>query len=426
MKNKNYYELLGLGPGASEDEIKKAYRKLALKYHPDKNQEPGAEEMFKNISEAYEVLSDKDKKRVYDSYGVDGLKNKSGSGFNHNHFNNFNSSFYHPRDPFDIFKSFFGSFDTFNGFQSRFHGSNNNDPFGNFFQNHSNLHRRFFNTPFHSEPNVFNFTPMFQKPTFDTGAQKEAPRAPEKARKCSVETKTAQDGTVHITKTIVDEDGTVRREIRFRSPSANRSKNDDISNGGSPLRREQTEPTMVYKNRDLSTSRKSSFKIDENISEEKEKINEVKRKLDSTPMKTDFSAFYANKENRPTGDTKVKSGSSQEFSVGSKKPPKVSNAKSPKTINNNPRYLRATESSYRKTSQAETTENQKSDNKKNGCSFKTSQNSRLVMCNLCYRNFGRSVIEHHKSHCFGLNKFTPSNKLPKHNFSNFNRREVVA
>ena len=60
-----------------------------------------------------------DKKRVYDSYGVDGLKNKSGSGFNHNHFNNFNSSFYHPRDPFDIFKSFFGSFDTFNGFQSR-------------------------------------------------------------------------------------------------------------------------------------------------------------------------------------------------------------------------------------------------------------------------------------------------------------------
>ena len=59
MTNKNYYQLLGLDQAASEDDIKTAYRRLALKYHPDKNQDPGAEEMFKNISEAYEVLSDK-------------------------------------------------------------------------------------------------------------------------------------------------------------------------------------------------------------------------------------------------------------------------------------------------------------------------------------------------------------------------------
>ena len=49
MTNKNYYQLLGLDQAASEDDIKKAYRRLALKYHPDKNQDPGAEEMFKNI-----------------------------------------------------------------------------------------------------------------------------------------------------------------------------------------------------------------------------------------------------------------------------------------------------------------------------------------------------------------------------------------
>ena len=55
---KDYYKILGLSRSASDDEIKKAYRKMALKYHPDKNSDPGAEEKFKEIAEAYEVLSD--------------------------------------------------------------------------------------------------------------------------------------------------------------------------------------------------------------------------------------------------------------------------------------------------------------------------------------------------------------------------------
>lgn len=70
---KDFYKILGIQKGANDDEIKKAYRKLALKYHPDKNKSAGAEERFKEIAEAYEVLSDKKKRDIYDQYGEDGL-----------------------------------------------------------------------------------------------------------------------------------------------------------------------------------------------------------------------------------------------------------------------------------------------------------------------------------------------------------------
>lgn len=74
---KDYYKVLGIARGASEDEIKKAYRKQALRYHPDKNKSPGAEDKFKEIAEAYDVLSDAKKKDIYDRFGEEGkLKNK--------------------------------------------------------------------------------------------------------------------------------------------------------------------------------------------------------------------------------------------------------------------------------------------------------------------------------------------------------------
>nr|CAD2172244.1 unnamed protein product [Meloidogyne enterolobii] len=72
---KDYYRILGISKGASDDEIKKAYRKMALKYHPDKNKEAGAEAKFKEIAEAYDVLSDSKKKEVYDKFGEEGLAN---------------------------------------------------------------------------------------------------------------------------------------------------------------------------------------------------------------------------------------------------------------------------------------------------------------------------------------------------------------
>ena len=73
MTKRDYYEILGIGKNATKTEIKKAYRKLALKYHPDKNPDKGAEEKFKEISEAYAVLYDDEKRRMYDQYGHAGI-----------------------------------------------------------------------------------------------------------------------------------------------------------------------------------------------------------------------------------------------------------------------------------------------------------------------------------------------------------------
>ena len=93
MAKRDYYEVLGVPKNASDDEIKKAYRKLAIKYHPDKN--PGnkeAEEKFKEISEAHEVLSDKQKRARYDQFGHAGVGNGAGGAYGGNPFagGNFN------------------------------------------------------------------------------------------------------------------------------------------------------------------------------------------------------------------------------------------------------------------------------------------------------------------------------------------------
>uniref|UniRef100_A0A8C4M749 DnaJ heat shock protein family (Hsp40) member B1 n=1 Tax=Equus asinus TaxID=9793 RepID=A0A8C4M749_EQUAS len=69
---KDYYQTLGLARGASDEEIKRAYRRQALRYHPDKNKEPGAEERFKEVAEAYDVLSDPRKRDIFDRFGEEG------------------------------------------------------------------------------------------------------------------------------------------------------------------------------------------------------------------------------------------------------------------------------------------------------------------------------------------------------------------
>lgn len=112
----DYYSILGVSKTASQDEIKKAYRKLALKWHPDKNPDnkEEAERKFKELSEAYEVLSDTSKRDAYDRYGNDRMRQtgSSSSDFSSD-FPGFTFTF---RSPDEVFKEFFGDQDPFASF----------------------------------------------------------------------------------------------------------------------------------------------------------------------------------------------------------------------------------------------------------------------------------------------------------------------
>ena len=118
MPKQDYYEILGVNKDASKSDIKKAYRKLALKYHPDKNPDKAAEEKFKEISEAYAVLYDDEKRQLYDQYGHAGIDQ---------HFSS--EDIFRGADFGDIFRGM--------GFDFDF-----NDIFENFFGNRSGFSRR--------------------------------------------------------------------------------------------------------------------------------------------------------------------------------------------------------------------------------------------------------------------------------------------
>ena len=101
MADKDYYDVLGVSKNAYEDEVKKSYRKLAMKYHPDRNKgDREAEKKFKEVSEAYEVLKDPQKKSAYDQFGHAAFKQGGAGGFQQQGFGDFSSGFH------DIFEEF--------------------------------------------------------------------------------------------------------------------------------------------------------------------------------------------------------------------------------------------------------------------------------------------------------------------------------
>jgi len=138
---RDYYDILGVTKSASATDLKSAYRKLALKWHPDRNKEPGAEAKFKEINEAYEVLSNADKKAKYDQFGHAAFDPSAGFGgagggqsyrsgpftYTYSTSGGFEDMFGGQQgfgDPFNIFESFFGGQNPFGGgFQQKPHYS---------------------------------------------------------------------------------------------------------------------------------------------------------------------------------------------------------------------------------------------------------------------------------------------------------------
>ena len=195
---KNYYEVLGVKKEASEEDIKKAYRKLALQLHPDKNKEPDAEEKFKELAEAYEVLSNKQKREAYDKYDYKGVKHgfKSYSDGN--------------TDPFDLFKSFFNGQDPFS--------TSFGDSFSSSFHHHPQQTRH---RHHHQHASVFCSHPFFRSSgtifsDLSNGSSS------------TTSTHTSGEGVpIIIKKTVTGGDGSIRMEMRFRSPSASIVKDGD-------------------------------------------------------------------------------------------------------------------------------------------------------------------------------------------------------
>ena len=147
------YQLLGIPRGASSEDIKKAYKREALRWHPDRNNAPNAELQFKKVSDAYQLLLDKDKRGLYDRYGHDGVRN--GGLTSPSSFSDFDDRFsglhgHHFMGAFDLFQHIFGR----DPFAQSF-GGPSRDPSASVFEQHQRMMDPFapgFGSPFGRDP----------------------------------------------------------------------------------------------------------------------------------------------------------------------------------------------------------------------------------------------------------------------------------
>lgn len=146
-QKRDYYEILGVKKTASDRDIKRAFRKLALKYHPDKNKEEGAEEKFREMAEAYSVLSDEDKRKQYDRFGHNAFDGQTGDGPSWFPFTGFN------------FDDFFKHFDDEMFHSAQFSQSSSQ---GNSQHHHTFASGHHGHNHQHFQQQQFNFKDMFE------------------------------------------------------------------------------------------------------------------------------------------------------------------------------------------------------------------------------------------------------------------------
>eukprot|EP00090_Calanus_glacialis_P009114 TRINITY_DN17468_c0_g1_i1.p1 TRINITY_DN17468_c0_g1~~TRINITY_DN17468_c0_g1_i1.p1 ORF type:complete len:448 (-),score=126.73 TRINITY_DN17468_c0_g1_i1:50-1393(-) len=255
---KNYYEVLGVKKEASEEDIKKAYRKLALQLHPDKNKKADAEEKFKELAEAYEVLSDTQKRDAYDRFGDKGagVGSKSYSGGS--------------ADPFDLFRNFFNGHDPFispfgDSFASSFH------------HHHQQAHHRHH----HQHASVFSSHPFFSSRGTGSSIFSDLPNG----SSSTTSTHTSGEGVpIIIKKTVTGGDGSVRVEMRFSSPSTSLDEEGEGEGGRNK---------SIFKSQNSPPSRENSTPppTSQKHSSNKENESDVKKDIPQQTGRYDSSTF---------------------------------------------------------------------------------------------------------------------------------------